>query len=401
MKPETRLVHAGRDPETHAGTVNPPVYRASTILFPTVEQFEHRKERKYTSFYYGIDGTPTTLALTQALAELSGGHRSVVTSSGLSAITQALTAFVRGGDHLLVSDSVYDPTREFCTTVLARFGVETTFYDPQAGAGVAALMRPTTRVVYVESPGSLTFEVQDVPAIARAAHARGAVVMFDNTWATPLNFRAFEHDVDVEIQAATKYLAGHSDLMMGVITVRTEDLFRAVKDGLRVFGDCVSPDLCYETLRGLRTLAVRVRQHERSALEIARWLGRRPEIARVLHPALPDDPGHALWRRDFLGSSSLFGVVLRTDSDRAVAAMLDGMRLFKIGASFGGFESLIVRQRPERTVRPWREPGALLRLHVGLEATDDLIADLEAGLGRLAATAPLTPGPRPNRRRPS
>lgn len=386
-KPETRLVHAGRHPEAHQGIVNPPVYRASTILYPTMAEFERRHERRYTGFYYGIHGTPTTFALTEALAELSGGARSIVTSSGLSAITQALTAFLHRGDHLLVADTVYGPTRAFCTSVLARFGVEVTFYDPLVGEDLGALLRPTTRVVYAESPGSQTFEVQDIPAIARVAHEHGAIVMFDNTWATPLNFRAFEHGVDVEIQAATKYLAGHSDLLMGVITTRTEELFRVVKDGVDAFGDCVSPDLCYQTLRGLRTLAVRLRHHERSALVVARWLARRPEVARVLHPGLPEDPGHALWRRDFLGASSLFGVLLRTDSDRAVAAMLDGLRLFKIGASFGGFESLILPARPaeNRTARPWREQGVLLRLHVGLEAVEDLIADLEAGFTRLDA----------------
>jgi cysteine-S-conjugate beta-lyase len=387
MKPETRLVHAGRDPEKNFGIVNPPIYRASTILYPTIAEFENRQARKYTGFYYGIHGTPTTFALTAALAELSGGHRSAVTSSGLAAVTQALTAFLRRGDHLLIVDTVYGPTRAFCASVLARFGVDVTFYDPHVGAGIEGLLRPETRVVYAESPGSLTFEVQDVPAIARAAHAHGAVVMFDNTWATPLNFRAFEHGVDVEIQAATKYLAGHSDLLMGVITTRTEDLFRAVKDGIDAFGDCVSPDLCYETLRGLRTLAVRLRRHERAALDVAQWLARRPEVARVLHPGLPDDPGHALWTRDFAGASSLFGVLLRTNSDRAVAAMLEGFRLFKIGASFGGFESLVLPARPaeNRTVRLWREAGILLRLHVGLEDVEDLIADLQAGFDRLNA----------------
>ncbi|HYM70997.1 MAG TPA: cystathionine beta-lyase [bacterium] len=385
MKPETRLVHAGREPEKHFGIVNPPVYRASTILFPTMAEFERRQERKYTGFYYGIQGTPTTFALTEALAELSGAHRAVVTSSGFSAITQALLPFLKQGDHMLVADTVYAPTRAFCKSVLTRFGVETTFYDPYAGEGIAALMRPNTRVVYAESPGSQTFEVQDVPAIARVAHEHGAVVLFDNTWATPLNFRAFEHGVDVEIQAATKYLGGHSDLLMGVIAVRDEELFRKVKSGLDEFGDCVSPDLCYVTLRGLRTLAVRLRHHERSTLEIARWLAGRPEVARILHPALPQDPGHALWKRDFLGSSSLFGIVLHTNSDPAVAAMLDGLALFKIGASFGGFESLILPARPERTVRPRDGQGTLIRLHVGLEAVEDLIADLETGFARLNA----------------
>lgn len=387
MKPETRLVYAGRDPEKQFGIVNPPVYRATTILYPTVEAFEQRTQRQYTGFYYGIHGTPTTLALNEALAELSGGHRSVVTASGLSAVTETLMAFLRQGDHILVADTVYGPTRAFCTSVLSRFGVDVTFYDPLAGAAIAEWMRPDTRIVYMESPGSLTFEVQDVPAIARAARAGGAVVILDNTWATPLNFRAFEHGVDVEIQAGSKYLAGHSDVLLGVITARTEELFRTLKDGLDASGECVSPDLCYETLRGMRTLAVRLRHHERSAVQIARWLAGRPEVAGVLHPALPQHPGHALWRRDFRGSSSLFAVLLRTESARAASAMLDGLSLFKIGASFGGFESLVLPAHPAetRTARPWREPGTLVRLHVGLEAVEDLIADLEAGFARLGA----------------
>lgn len=388
MKRETRLAHAGRNPEQHQGTVNPPIHRASTILYPTIDAFERRTERKYgDSGSYGIYGTPITFALREALAELSGGARSLVTSSGLSAIAQALAAFLGRDDHLLVPDSAYGPTRTFCTSTLKRFGIEATFYDPAIGGDIAGLMRPNTRVVYTESPGSHTFEVQDVPAIAAAAHARGATVFFDNTWGTPLNFRAFDHGVDIEIQAATKYLAGHSDLMMGVITARTEALFRRLKDGIDEFGDCVAPDLCYETLRGLRTLAVRMRRHEESALEVARWLAARPDVARVLHPALPGDPGHPLWRRDFTGSSSLFGVLLRSESRDAVAAMLEGLRLFKIGASFGGFESLILpaQLKGNRTVRPWSERGTLLRLHVGLEAPEDLVADLEAGLRRLSA----------------
>ncbi len=385
MDRETRLVHAGRDPERQEGIVNPPLYRASTILYPTMAAYEGRFERRYTSFAYGIHGTPTTIALAEALAELSGGARTLLVSSGLSAVTQALTAFLRRDDHLLIADAVYQPTRAFCSEILARYGVDVTFYDPRVGAGIADLIRPSTRVVYLESPGSQTFEVQDVPAIAAAAHARGAVVMLDNTWATPLHFRAFEHGVDVEIQALTKFVAGHSDLLLGAVTTRTEELYRTVRDGAATFGDCPAPDVCYEALRGLRTLAVRLRHHEASALRIAGWLARRPEVARVLHPALPGDPGHAIWKRDFRGSSSLFAVLLRTRSEKAVAAMVDGLGLFKIGASFGGFESLIVPARPERTVRPWNEHGFLLRLHVGLEAVEDLIADLEAGFARLGA----------------
>jgi cysteine-S-conjugate beta-lyase len=391
MKRETRLVHAGRNPDQQQGAVNPPIHRASTIISPNLETYERRQDRayRYTGISYGIQGTPITLALTDALAELSGGARSIVTSSGLSAITQALAALLRQGDHLLVPDSVYGPTRRFCTSVLERFGVEVTFYDPAIGGGIAAQMRPATRVVYTESPGSLTFEVQDVPAIAAAAHERGATVVFDNTWATPLRFRSFDHGVDVEIQAATKYLAGHSDLLMGVITARTEALFRRLKDGVGDFGDCVAPDLCYETLRGMRTLGVRLVRHEQAALEVARWLARRPEALRVLHPALPDHPGHALWRRDFTGSTSLFSVVLRTESRSAVAAMVDHLQLFKLGGSFGGFESLITvpQLKDVRTVRPWSERGTLVRLHIGLESTEDLIQDLDAGFARLSAAA--------------
>jgi cystathionine beta-lyase len=385
MNVDSRLVHAGRDPDRNFGIVNPPVYRASTVLYRTLADFDRRGERRYTSFSYGLYGTPTTLALAEAVAEISGGYRTIVTSSGLSAVTQALTAFVRQGDHVLLPDTAYGPTRKFGTSVLSRFGVDVTFYDPLIGGGVAGMMRSNTRVVFVESPGSHTFEVQDVPAIAHAAHAGGAVVILDNTWATPLLFRAFEHGVDIEVQAGTKYLAGHSDLLVGTITARDEALFRTLRDGTAEFGDCAAPDVCYETLRGLRTLAVRLRHHERSALEIARWLTKRSEVARVLHPALPEHPGHALWKRDYRGSSSLFGVLLHCSSEEAVAAMIEHFRLFKIGASFGGFESLVLPARPaeNRTVRPWRESGVLLRLHVGLEAVEDLIADLEDGFARL------------------
>jgi len=397
MDVDTRLAHAGRDPDRQHGIINPPVYRASTIVFPTLAEFEGRMSRKYTGFPYAIYGTPTTLALAEAVAELSGGFRSLALSSGLAAVSQTLAAFLRAGDHALVADSVYGPTRQFCAGVLARLGVDVTFYDPLIGGGIAELLRPTTRVVYLESPGSQTFEVQDVPALARVARARGVVTILDNTWATPLNFRAFDHGVDVEIQAGTKYLAGHSDLLIGLVTTRDETLFRTLRDGVALFGDCPAPDVAYETLRGLRTLGVRLRHQAQSALHIARWLQDRPEVARVLHPALPDDPGHALWRRDFRGASSLFGVLLRTGDERAVAAMIEGLRLFRIGASFGGFESLVVPARPERTARPWQEPGFLLRLHVGLEAVEDLLADLEGGFARLHAALGGASPPIPTR----
>jgi len=384
MERETRIVHAGRQSGRDVAIVNPPVCRASTILYPSIAEYERRHEKKYTGFPYGLIGTPTTIELAAALAELSGGARSAILSSGLAAVTQALTAFLRGGDHVLVADTVYGPTRAFCDEVLSRFGVDVEYYDPLVGAGIAALIRPATRVVYLESPGSQTFEVQDVPAIAAAAHARGLAVALDNTWATPLGFRAFEHGADVEVLALTKHVAGHSDLLLGAITARTEALFRTVRDGTAAFGDCAAPDACYEALRGLRTVAVRMRHHATSALRLAQWLARRPEVAEVRYPPLPGAPGHELWARDFIGGSSLFSVRLHTASETAVAAMVDGFRLFAIGASFGGFESLVVPVRPVRTARPWRAPGFLLRFHVGLEAVEDLIADLEAGFGRLA-----------------
>ena len=384
VRRETRLVHASRDELRHGGAVNPPIYRASTIVYASLREFASRAERRYTSYSYGLQGTPTTMALAEAVTELSGGYRSVIVSSGMAAVTHAMTPFLRAGDHVLLADSVYGPTREFGASVLARFGVDVEFYDPLIGGGISRLLRDRTRIVYAESPGTATFEVQDVPALAAAAHAAGALVVLDNTWATPLNFRAFDHGVDVEVQAGTKYLAGHSDLLVGSITVRTEEQYRAVRDDVIAFGDCVSPDVCYETLRGLRTLGVRMRQLETSALTVARWLADRPEVARVLHPALPGHSGHQVWKRDFLGSSSLFGVLLRTDSMDAVGRMVDGFRLFKIGASFGGYESLVALPAPERTVSPWNERGILLRFHVGLEAVDDLIADLADGLERLA-----------------
>lgn len=384
LQRETRLVHVARDPERDGGAVNPPIYRASTIVYPSLREFAKRAERRYTSYSYGIQGTPTTMALAEAIADLSGGSRSVIVSSGLAAVAHAMTAFLRAGAHVLLADTVYGPTREFGASMLARFGVHVEFYDPLIGGGIRRLFRDNTRIVYAESPGTATFEIQDVPAIAEAAHAAGALVVLDNTWATPLNFRAFDHGVDVEVQAGTKYLAGHSDLLVGAITVRTDEHYRAVRDDVIGFGDCVSPDVSYETLRGLRTLGVRMRQLEASALAVARWLAERPEVARVLHPALPGHPGHEVWKRDFLGSSSLFGVLLRTDSMDAVGRMVDGFRLFKIGASFGGYESLVALPSPERTVRPWTEPGILLRFHVGLEAVEDLIADLRDGFDRLA-----------------
>jgi cystathionine beta-lyase len=385
MKDDTLIVAAGRDPESHFGVVNPPVYRASTILYPTVAALE--APRQVRGVYYGRGGTPTTFALEDAVAALDGAHGAVITGSGKTAIAQALLAFLKTGDHLLMVDSAYAPTRQFCDRVLSRFGVETTYYDPMIGAGIERVIRPNTRVIFLESPGSLTFEVQDVPAITGVARGRGVLTMLDNTWATPLYFKAFSHGIDVSVQAATKYVGGHSDLMMGIVTC-TEALYEALRRGMYDLGSYVSPDDCYQALRGLRTLSVRLERHQANALRLATWLRRRPEVARVLYPALPDDPGHTLWRRDFLGACGLFGVILRPCSNAAVAAMVEGLELFGMGYSWGGYESLIIPTHPERyrTATTWQAEGPCLRIHAGLEDPDDLIADLAAGFARLNAT---------------
>jgi cystathionine beta-lyase len=384
MEDATRVTVAGRDPERQHGVVNPPVYRASTILFPSVAALEAAKPRQGT--YYGRYGTPTTAALEEAVAELEGGYRAIVVGSGKTAITSMLLALLRAGDHLLVVDTVYGPTRQFCTGTLARFGVATTFYDPLIGAGIAELIRPETRLVLTESPGSLTFEMQDTPAIAAAAHARGCLVAMDNTWASPLFCKPFELGVDISVQAATKYIGGHSDLMMGVVTA-TEAAYEHLWRGMLEVATASAPDDCYLALRGLRTLAARLERHQRSALIVAEWLAGRPEVRRVLYPALRDDPGHAIWKRDFRGASGLFALILEPCSKAAVTAMLDGMELFGMGYSWGGYESLLIPTRPatSRTATPWTEDGPTLRIHVGLEDPTDLIRDLEAGFARLRA----------------
>jgi len=389
MKKDTLLAHAGRDPEANYGIINPPVYHASTVVFPTLAALEESEKDPFTGVTYGRFGTPTTFALEEAVAALEGGYRAIAVPSGLAAVVASLIAFAGAGDHVLVADNVYAPTRlRACDLILARMGVEITYYDPLVGADIARLMRDNTRVVFLESPGSLTFELQDVPAIAAAAKARGAVVVMDNTWATPLYFKPLAHGVDISIQAATKYIVGHADAMLGVITT-TEEHFETVKRTAHALGHAAAPDDCYLALRGLRTLAVRLARHQETGLALARWLEGRPEVARVLHPALPDDPGHSLWKRDFTGACGLFSIVLKDFPKSAVAAMLDGLELFAMGFSWGGYESLILLVYPEtvRSAVPWTASGPTLRLHAGLEDVQDLIADLERGLERLAAAA--------------
>ncbi|MBM3952136.1 MAG: cystathionine beta-lyase [Rhodospirillales bacterium] len=383
---DTVLAHAGRDPTANHGIVNPPVYHASTVVFPTVAKLEASQAAPLDHIHYGRYGTPTTMALEEAVAALEGGDKAISVPSGLSAIACALQAFLNTGDHVLIVDSVYFPTRRLCNGLLAGWGVETTFYDPLIGAGIGDMIRPNTRVVFVESPGSLTFEVQDVPAIAKAAHARGAVTIMDNTWSAGYYFQPFAHGVDISIQAATKFIAGHSDAMLGVITVR-EKLYERVKMTAVNLGVCAGVDECYLGLRGLRSLAARMPRHQDSGLKLARWLKTRPEVARVLHPALPECPGHKYWKRDFTGASGLFSVVLKPFPKKAVAAMLDGLELFAMGYSWGGYESLIVPIYPAkvRSATHWNHPGPAVRIHTGLEDPDDLIEDLAAGFKRLVS----------------
>jgi cystathionine beta-lyase len=383
LKPDTRLVTGGRDPFAFHGFVNPPVVHASTVLYPTAEEFIAHKAK----YVYGRRGTPTSEAFETALQEIEGPDCAgvVLLPSGLAAISVALLSVLQAGDHILVTDSVYLPTRKFCDGVLTRYGVTTTYYDPLIGSGIAALMQPNTRAVFVEAPGSLSFEMQDIPAIAAAAHAKGALVLMDNTWATPLYFRAFDKGVDLSIQAGTKYIGGHSDLMLGTVSANATT-WQRLKDTSGLMGMCVGPDDMYLGLRGLRTMGVRLARHYEAGIKIARWLAGRPEVARVLHPAVEDHPGHAIWKRDFSGASGLFSVVFKPVPVAAAHAFINALTLFGIGASWGGYESLAVPFdcTEFRTATQWAPEGPTVRLHIGLEDVSDLIADLERGFAALA-----------------
>ena len=386
---DTLLTHVGGSPTDRHGAVNPPVYRASTILFPTVAEWEASRvhANRFKVLRYGQLGTPTTFALEEAIAALEGGYRAMLLPSGLAAATTVLLALLKSGDHLLMTDSAYQPTRHFAKVILARYGITTTFYDPCIGAGIESLMRPETRVIFLESPGSITFDVQDLPAIASIAHAHGALIAIDNTWATPYFLPAMQLGADVSIIAATKYIGGHSDVLLGTVTT-TEPLYERVRSMVAELGYSVSPDDAFLALRGLRTLGVRLERHQTSALQVAQWLQGRQEVKQVMHPALPTDPGHGIWKRDFTGASGLFGVVLHPVPKAAVDAMLNALRLFGMGASFGGFESLAI---PMDSTRLRHLTGSadnrFIRIHVGLEDPSDLIADLEQGFAQLNAAA--------------
>ncbi len=381
IRPETKLVTAGREFTEH-GMVNPAVYRASTITFPDVETLNTRNQE----YIYGRKGTPTSRAFETAVAALEGGHDTKACPSGLAAVTAALLAFLKSGDHLLMTDTVYHPTRHLCDTFLKGLGIETTYYDPLIAGNIRTLIKSNTRVIYCESPGSQTMEVQDVPAIADAARKAGVISIIDNTWSGGHYFKAFAHGCDVSVQAATKYIVGHSDAMLGVVTCNKET-WPQYKECHETMGLFAGPDDMYLALRGLRTIDVRMERHMRNAITMAEWLRSRPEVATVLHPALSNAPGHELWKRDFTGASGLFSIVLNPVREEAVAAMLDGLELFSMGFSWGGFESLVVPFEPHRTATAWTAAGPCLRFHIGLENTDDLIADLGAGFERLGKMA--------------
>ena len=395
MKNNTKLIHAGQNKKRNAGIVNTPVYHASTVVFDSMAQMLDAQDRnlkkREKNLFYGRRGTPTHWTLQEAISELECAADTFLTPSGLSACTIAIMGCVKAGGHLLVTDSVYEPTRNFCDGFLSGFGVETTYYDPLIGAGISALIKPNTAAVFCESPGSHTFEMQDLPAISKAAHAKSTpdqpiMVLTDNTWASPLFCQPLNLGCDVSIQAATKYVVGHSDAMVGTISVNDAAL-PGVANAMSAIGVTLGPDEAYLATRGLRTLAVRLKQHHVNALIVAEWLEKRPEVKRVLFPALTSDPGYELWKRDCSGACGLMGVVFHRTSYEAITAMIDGMELFPLGFSWGGFESLIAPSNPSRSVartaRPWTEPAPGLRLHIGLEDPEDLIADLEKGLARL------------------
>jgi cysteine-S-conjugate beta-lyase len=381
-RPATEVILAGRDPFEQHGFVNTPIYRGSTVLSRTVADFTGKKGR----YVYGRRGTPTTEALANAITALEGGAGTALTSSGLSAITTALMAVSRSGDHVLVADTVYGPTRHFCDTILSGYGVEVRYFDPLAGAAIEDRFQANTRAVFLESPGSLSFEMQDVPAIADIAHKRDAAVLMDNTWATPVYFRPHDFGVDLSIQAGTKYLGGHADANLGTISAAAQ-YWPKVKETAGTLGLNPGPEDVFLMLRGLRTLAVRLDRHMESGLKVAQWLKQRPEVAHVLHPALPSHPQHAIWKRDFKGACGLFSIVLKPHPQAAVNTFIESLELFGIGASWGGYESLVIPFdcTKIRTATEWNPGGPTVRLHIGLEDPDDLIDDLKRGLETLGS----------------
>lgn len=389
-KGATVATHGGPRPDEQSGVLNPPVYRASTVFYPTVDAYKKRHDGYYDDVIYGLYGTKTTFALAEAISKLENASETLITSSGTAANALAAAAFLSAGDHLLAADCVYGTTRKFFETILQRFGVEVSFFNPRAGDEIRSEFRCNTRAVFLESPGSQLFEMIDIPAVVEAAKAAGAVTLIDNTWATPLNYRPLDHGVDISIQSGTKYFSGHSDIMIGSISVRSRAHFEQIKDMAGRWGNCASPDDCYLAHRGLRTLDVRMERHQRNALRLIEWLRRQHEVVRIRYPALEDDPGYPIWRRDYAGASGLFGVELKKMSDHAAAAFFDHLSLFGLGSSWGGYESLLVPAwpKPVRVANTVNEEHDLIRVHAGLEDPADLIADLDAAFERMRSATP-------------
>ncbi|MBT4038705.1 MAG: cystathionine beta-lyase [Rhodospirillales bacterium] len=382
---DTTLIHAGRDPQRFEGAVNTPIFHASTILFPDAQSI--RTESHPSGNEYGRNGTSTTRALEEAVSALEGGERTVTYPSGAGAVAGAFLTVLKAGDHFLIADNVYGPSRRFCNQVLSSLGVDCEFYDPALGGDIVTLFRPETRALFMESPGTATFEVCDVPAMCQAAREKGIITILDNTWSAGLYFRAFEHGVDMTVHAGTKYVGGHADVMLGMVTT-SEKLYPKLKQTAKNLGACAGPEVCYLALRGLRTLSLRFPRHFDTGLKLAQWLDTREEVETVLHPALPSCPGHEIWKRDFTGASGLFGVVLKDYSTAAVDALLDNTPLFGLGYSWGGYESLIIPTDlgKLRTATTWHHKTPVIRIHAGLESYDDLRADLEVGLDCLRST---------------
>ncbi len=388
MKDDTIVTHSGRAPFEHHGAVNTPVYHASTILFPNIEEYMDRAGT--TRIRYGRRGTPTIFSLEDALTALEGdaAEGTVICPSGMAAIAMAMASFAEQGGHFLITDSTYAPARNFAEQTLSRYGVEAEYYDPCIGADIERLIRPETRLIWLESPGSQTFEIQDIPAITAVARAKGVPTVIDNTWAGGYFFKPLQHGVDISVQAGTKYVCGHSDVMIGSITANAET-FEQVQESTQRFGTCCGPDDVYLALRGLRTIGIRMARHHENGLKVAQWLEQQPSVVRVMHPGLASDPGHALWKRDFSGAAGLFGFVVDTEDRNRVAALVDDLRFYGIGSSWGGYESLLIPVQPQkaRTATKWEPGGFTLRIHVGLEDCGDLIADLAAGFVRYAKGA--------------
>ena len=387
MKTASKIVHAGRDKKWTGYSVNVPVVRASTVVFDTVNELKHATAKRGEQVpYYGRRGTQTHFAFSDAICELEGGAGCALYPCGAAAISGALLAFLKSGDHLLMVDSVYEPTRALCDKLLKNLGIETTYYDPLSGAAIEGLIRPNTKVIFLESPGSISMEVQDVPAICAVAKKHDVLVMLDNTWASPLLFKPFSHGVDVSIQAATKYIVGHSDVMLGTASAN-EKYWPQLREASYLLGYCASADDVYLAARGLRTIGIRLKQHQQNTLEVLNYLQQRPEIERILHPSLPDHPGHAEFKRDFSGSNGLLSLVLKQGDAKAVTAFVEGMQFFKMGFSWGGYESLVtfnLNLQSIRTATQWPYAGPVIRLHIGLEDPADLIADLAAAFDRFA-----------------